>query len=284
MKRCIFYTIIDPTKKSDKEGGGNQCQNMMIQNLKDCGYWVKVCTPSNYMEPSEGSLNVYSDIFNDPTGSKWFQQHQYDEMLSTDVSYLMMETAYTGATNTPYAAGKDEFYRYSRRFYVKAKSCVFLSPLHQEETERIIKQQLRNSYVWLPQINTDQFYQSGTEYRDIPYLAVGALNYWKGTQEVIRQYRDIQLIGYGGYSTYKGYLGHTSHDKLPSFYRRTQNFVHLPIWKEPFGLTVAEASLCGCNIISNENVGALSYGIDLGDPKHYKESRDKMIQHIKDVA
>jgi hypothetical protein len=56
---------------------------------------------------------------------------------------------------------------------------------------------------------------------------------------------------------------------------RAKNFVFLPRWPEPQGRVVSEAALCGCNIIGNENVGALSLGIDLSDPRNYGKEEEK---------
>ena len=33
---------------------------------------------------------------------------------------------------------------------------------------------------------------------------------------------------------------------------------------------MAEAALCGCQIIGNDKVGALSFEMDLADPKNYE--------------
>jgi len=61
-------------------------------------------------------------------------------------------------------------------------------------------------------------------------------------------------------------------EQMPLLLNRARNYVHLPRWPEPFGLIVAEAALCGCNLIVNENVGAISWKLDLADPAVYEDS------------
>ena len=56
--------------------------------------------------------------------------------------------------------------------------------------------------------------------------------------------------------------------------RRARTFVFHPRWPEPFGRVVAEAALSGCELDTNDNVGALSYGVDLRDAAVYSAAPD----------
>ena len=79
------------------------------------------------------------------------------------------------------------------------------------------------------------------------------------------------------------YLGPVPYDQVPIYMNRAKNFVFLPRWPEPQGRVVAEAALCGCNIIGNENVGALSFGADLTDPSYYKGVEDAFWKKVESL-
>lgn len=49
------------------------------------------------------------------------------------------------------------------------------------------------------------------------------------------------------------------YEHLSEVYQLYKKFIYLPTWKEPFGRTVAEATLSGLEIITNANVGLLSF-------------------------
>jgi hypothetical protein len=42
--------------------------------------------------------------------------------------------------------------------------------------------------------------------------------------------------------------------------------------------------LCGCRIIGNENVGALSFDMDLSDPRVYVEVEDKFWEILEEIV
>jgi len=53
---------------------------------------------------------------------------------------------------------------------------------------------------------------------------------------------------------------------------RAKNFVYLPRWPEPQGRVVVEAALSGCNLIVNENVGAMSFPFDISVAENVEDS------------
>jgi glycosyltransferase involved in cell wall biosynthesis len=163
----------------------------------------------------------------------------------------------------------------SRRWlYEEAALNVYLSPLHQHVTQSLL--QLKDgppSYVLPPLIDTSRFYNRGIE-RDIDYLFVGVISEAKGLDAMREQYGDKDLWLVGGISSdvkldFGRHVPHVAYDEVPLYMNRAKNFVFLPRWPEPQGRVVAEAALCGCNIIGNENVGALSFDMDLSDLANY---------------
>lgn len=163
----------------------------------------------------------------------------------------------------------------SRRWlFEEASLNVYLSPLHQRVTQSLL--QLNDSppsYVLPPMIDTSRFYNRGIE-RDIDYLFVGVISEAKGLDAMRKHYGDknIWLIGRVSPDVrldFGRHVPHVDYAEVPLYMNRAKNFVFLPRWPEPQGRVVAEAALSGCNIIGNENVGALSFDMDLSDAKNY---------------
>ena len=163
----------------------------------------------------------------------------------------------------------------SRRWlYEEAALNVYLSPLHQRVTQSLLQlDDSPPSYVLTPMIDTSHFYNRGIE-RDIDYLFVGVISEAKGLDAMRKQYWDKNIWLLGRVSPdvkldFGRHVPHVAYDEVPFYMNRAKNFVFLPRWPEPQGRVVAEAALCGCNIIGNENVGALSFDMDLSDAANY---------------
>jgi glycosyltransferase involved in cell wall biosynthesis len=161
-----------------------------------------------------------------------------------------------------------------QKLYRESALNVYLSPLHQEITEKLLGGGLLpSSHILKPMIDTSRFFNEGVE-RDIEYLFVGVIGEAKGLSEMRERFgkTDINMIGRLGPNVvldFGKHLGHVPYEEIPRYMNRAKNFIFLPRWPEPQGRVVAEAALCGCNIIGNDNVGALSFGSNLSDANAY---------------
>ena len=165
-----------------------------------------------------------------------------------------------------------------RQLFQDAAFAVFASPLHQATHERVLGMRFARSHVLRPMIDTARFRNKHGK-RDIEYLFVGVISDAKGLAEMRRRFRnsDIHLIGRlapGAELDFGHHVPHQPYDAMPDWMNRARNFVFLPEWPEPQGRVVCEAALCGCTIIGNDKVGALSFGFDLADPAHYAHVED----------
>jgi len=159
-----------------------------------------------------------------------------------------------------------------KNLYKNAVLNVFLSPLHKQTTEKILKITLKNFFLLKPLIDTDLFKNHNIK-RDIEYLYIGLISEPKGLKEIKAKYKETNIHLAGpihpdfklDFGTYHGII---PYDKVPGLMNRAKNFVFLPTWPEPGARVVSEAALCGCNIISNSK-GPLSYNMDLNDPKNF---------------
>jgi len=161
----------------------------------------------------------------------------------------------------------------NRLFSESALNCFF-SPLHREVTVGVLKlNHARPSLILGPMIDVGMF-QNLRHERDIDYLFVGVICEAKGLGEMRDRFYDADIVlvgrlGPGIRMDFGRHITHLPYAEVPLWMNKAKNFVFLPRWPEPQGRVVAEAALCGCNIIGNANVGALTLGFDLADPNNY---------------
>ena len=173
-----------------------------------------------------------------------------------------------------------------KNLYSQSMLNIFLSPLHQDTCMKILKlDKLSKNFVLKPTIDQSRFFNMEIE-RDIEYLFVGVIGEAKGLHELKRLYgdKDIHFAGkiYPGETLDFGtYHGVVSYEKIPLLMNRAQNFVFLPRWPEPQGRVVIEAALCGCNLITNERVGATSFPFDISDANNFHNATQELWEVIE---
>lgn len=98
---------------------------------------------------------------------------------------------------------------------------------------------------------------------------------------------NITLIGKrmpGVDPSFGNQIGFVPYEEVPIYMNRAKNFVFLPRWPEPQGRVVVEAAMCGCNLVVNGNVGALSFDFDLRDPRNYEGAAADFWGTLEQVA
>lgn len=298
MKKAAIYTIIKPNKSDSHLSGGFAVITTVEKILNEIGLSTQIISPlDEWVDPSVFDIAVLADIFNDPMGSKWFEPEQYGKFFNCP-KFIVLENSYTGCTPEPYGLGgkvdqggyrTNELSQFMADLMARSSLNIFVSPLHRFEFENFLKTQVPNPYDFYQPIDQNVFYNQRRT-RDIPFLYVGALNNFKGLDIAIELFGDrgLHIAGRGDISQYKlpseaKYLGALAVEDLVSVYNRSQNFVHLPRWQEPFARTVVEAAMCGCNLILNENVGAVSFGYDIRDPNVGTASRLDLKNRISQM-
>ena len=146
--------------------------------------------------------------------------------------------------------------------FAPAKAAIFVSPMHRDIAGHVLDVELPPTVLVHPMVDPDEFRQLGLE-RDIDVLYVGTINEEKGYYDLVDRFGAERLTFAGrndlGHDVAGTYLGELPNTELPRLYNRARVFAHLPRWMEPQGRTVTEAYLCGCQVITNERVGAMSY-------------------------
>ena len=168
---------------------------------------------------------------------------------------------------------------------------IFLSPLHKEIINKSINNfgldlnYLNNkSFVLKPVVDSTIFYNKNKD-RDIDYLFVGVISEAKGFYNLKQQFKNenIHFVGdnqVGEDLNFGTYHGKVNKKELSDIYNRTKSFLYFPRWPEPQGMVVIEAAMCGCKIISNNNVGALSFNFDLSNPQNFINSLPDLMSEI----
>jgi len=180
---------------------------------------------------------------------------------------------------------------YWPNLYAKSLLNIFLSPLHQEQCGTLLPAQ----NVYLQPSPVTGFYNLGLPRDPKMVLSVNGLAYHKGLDNVLEYaqfHPDYHFVFYGWGNARDilrvnqidncEYRGSVDHKQLLQIYNQAQYFIHLPNWIEPFGRTIMEAYLCGCSIIYNDRVGALSYNWDWKDYGKIKGMNDKAPDNFWD--
>ena len=317
--RIDLVSFLDPQTYG---GGGEQIVRQLIETGHRRGHDIKISSvrPKRMQGHDKPDLTILNDVFNHAHSylSLGAWRHFDESFLNSIVKrgpFIHLNNAYGDVCNLPYlpcsghsqpACPHKDPLSPARRLLLKDWSgqCfatrplvqtlhreslldVFLSPLHLDTTRRILDQDLPQSYVLAPLIDTQQFRNQNLE-RDIEYLFVGVIGEAKGLEALRRDYghTDIHLIGKCAPDTVLDFghaLGHVPYDQIPHWMNRAKNFVFLPRWPEPQGRVVCEAALCGCHIIGNDHVGALSFDFDLADPAQYDGVPDRFWQHVESL-
>ena len=178
----------------------------------------------------------------------------------------------------------------NRALFEKAHMNIFVSPLHASVFHKIYPVTREKTYILKPLIDVDMF-TDRKQNRDIKYAACGGMGEAKGFYNIRDNFPNEEVILFGNDSKllpdkhkYGKVIGRISYEKMPEFLNRVENYIHLPRWPEPHGLIVNQAALCGCNLIANENVGAMTHDFDIMDRKAYRDTAPELWGKIEELV
>jgi glycosyltransferase involved in cell wall biosynthesis len=139
-----------------------------------------------------------------------------------------------------------------------------------------------------PNIDVERFRPLGLV-RDINVLYVGPITASKGYYNLVERFgRDgITFVGrnHMGMPLAGHHIGEVAYDDLPSLYNRARVLAHLPIQPETMGRTVVEASLCGCEVVTNDRVGVTSYPLEVWtDPSVVRNNGHRFWEQLEQAV
>ncbi|MHB0914092.1 MAG: glycosyltransferase family protein [Thermoleophilia bacterium] len=308
-----FLSQINPLRVS---GGGEMINRELIEAGREMGHEIRLCAAYPEAENDhfdEADIYILSDVQNQPTAKQRLDKNMLREIIR-DRPFLHLDNAYVDCCDLPYLPcngntdGRTCSFKNSlgaqRRRMLKRRGCfaaetremytnsllnVFLSPLHRMTTQKIIGPEAVGAYYELrPTIDTALFVNEERQ-RDIGNLFVGPLNEAKGLESMKQMFPngDIVIVGPAPSGDNEGFgqqMGKVGYEEIARYMNRARNFVFLPRWPEPMGRVVVEAALCGCNLVTNDNVGATSFAFDIGDPGNLMGAADEFWARVEAVV
>jgi glycosyltransferase involved in cell wall biosynthesis len=293
-----FLSYLDPFKYS---GGGELDSRMIIERGRQRGHEIRVLARrtgklSKLIPPrmnfTPADLNIIADIFNCPDDGLDFDRALVERVVSHE-PYMHLDNAYVDVCWRPaLPCHGDQSYCPSgcgapraKWLYCRSLANIFLSPLHHRVVSGLLGGDgVPNPLITRPLVDVDMFHNRNGE-RDIEYLYVGTIDYYKGYGALKQQFADGRILLIGRNNTSERLCGahipYVPHEQLPNYYNRAKHFVHLPCWPEPQGRCVVEAALCGCELITNENVGATSFDFDIADRDIISDAPDHLWREIE---
>ena len=226
--------------------GGAELTNATMVEAAPPGIKVVPCVPDNVQDADAYILN----------NIKFFARGELEHM--TAVPYVKYEHDYWNCDHQPWQQG------WIKPVMEGARAVVFMSPLHREAFTELHEVDLQTIHLVPSPVDPSRFapaeQKAGT-------IWLGQFYSHKGVRDACRwamqHQEEVTFYGRGPFLPAGPYVrlgGHVSYQDVPEIMGKAARFLFLPKWKEAFGRTVAEAVLSGCELVCNENVGALSWG------------------------
>lgn len=262
-------------------------------------------------------LWILFDVFNCPDHKRHFSRHFINKIISSR-KYVLGQNAYGDicclnalpcngniGNGSVCVEKKDIYFNYrdnekgwqngycpinnNKDLFEKALLNIFVSPLHASIFHKIYPATREKTYILKPLIDVNMF-TNRKQNRDIKYAACGGMGEAKGFYNIKEKFPDEDIILFGSDSKqlpnkhkYGKIIGRIPYEKIPDFLNRVENYIHLPRWPEPHGLIVNQAALCGCKLITNENVGAMTHDFDIMDRKAYRDTAPELWNKVEEL-
>lgn len=258
----------------DHKGGAQQTNDVMIKAGRKRGHTIELATGGATID-SKGVYDVV--ILNNIT--------KYDrgqiESLTDSYACIRYEHDLWVARNYP-------------ELYEKVKHTIFLSPFHKESVEEEAKIRIKN-YSLVPSPIESKKFSPGKNKERNSVLWAGNFCEDKGSKGFLEYVKNnpnfkFYVAGWGADIPLLEkienieYLGELEVNDLIDWYKEVEYFYHRPILKEALGRGVIEAYLCGCNLLLNGNIGAMSWDWDYSNYDEIKknvQSEDKFWKIIE---
>lgn len=308
-----YIAVLNPYEHG---GGGEVVLKQLLESGKKRGHKIRITSLYSKRQESFSNpdLTIAADIFNTPLLFRKFTE-PFLKRLFDGGKYVHFDNAYVDSCNldylpcsgkpTPLCSWKSPMNLkrniravdfgtgcYQKResvqkLYHNSSLNVFVSPLHRKVISSMLGLEESKGFVLRPLIDSSRFFDR-KERRDIEYLFIGAIGEAKGVENLREQFsnKNLHLIGNivkGTNLDFGTHLGTVPYEEIPHYLNRAKNFVFLPRWPEPQGRVVVEAALCGCNLITNNNVGATSFPFDIGDPKYLENAEQEFWETLEQL-
>ncbi len=179
--------------------------------------------------------------------------------------------------------------RDNQRLFSKALLDIFLSPLHAKVFIGLYPDIAAKVYILKPLVDMELFFDTHSA-RDIRYASYNGQGETKGFYNILTRFPHEKVVFFGhsngGFAKKYGFgelYGRIPYDQMPAFLNRVEHLIHLPRWPEPHGLIINQAALCGCKLITNDMVGALTHSFDMLDRSSYPTHAAQLWQALENI-
>jgi len=147
---------------------------------------------------------------------------------------------------------KSPIRRTFERLYNLCDAIIFLSPMHRRVINQMIHIKVSRQIDIAPSVDFDRF-RSVTPFKERKHAALI-------TGDALRVAPNaVALAGAEGYPVEKVEYLSIPYEEMPELLNQYQAVVVAPVMLHAFGRLAVEAMACGCRVITNERVGAMSY-------------------------
>lgn len=254
--------IADYTVKQNK-GGAQQTNKVMIDYGRAKGHYIKTITGEEQVPDIEKyDLIVLNNITK-------FSKEDIEKLIDSGKCVRYEHDLWVAKNYSD--------------LYKKVRRTIFLSPLHRDEVFKLVNYKFENYDLVPSPIKPELFKISEVKKEANSVIIVGNLCKDKGVDDLIsyaknNTYLKFYAVGWGAsVDELKEvenieYVGELNQKDLVKYYQKCEYFYHRPNWVEPFGRTVIEAYLCGCSLLVNNNVGAISWDWDFSNYNEIKKN------------
>ncbi len=307
-----YVAYLDPFHFS---GGGEMIMRDLLEYAINDKYKINITSIKPFQKNYDpnADLTILCDIFNEPKSWKKMDNNFIEDIIQ-NMKYIHFDNSYVDSCDLDYLPcngyseiqcnHKSIFNLESnvrrktftkkcfhakdliQKMYKKSICNVFLSPLHYRKISSMLKIESRPYFILKPTVDTNKFFNMNL-IRDIDYIFAGVISEAKGVENLKKYFegtnKRLMMLGKNIYGTklpFAEYIGFIPYDEIPKYFNRAKNFIYLPRWPEAQGRVVVEAALCGCNLITNENVGATSFNFDISDKNNVQNAVNEFWNYI----
>ena len=264
---------------TEKYGGAEQSNFTVIEAGKEFGFDIYFCTPNTFDKSQLVSCDilVISNFF-------FFAPEQYHFVLDLIFEYQKPFVKYEHDHRE--IMGDQARPKLARLLFGRSMLNVFISPMQAENHRKSLGDIIDPFFLLPPAVDVKRFKILRGIERDPKKIVnlSGRLRDSKGFQHMLqfimakqkkfifeiytRRTKEVEDV-LGKFDNVK-VLPPMDNDYLPKIYNSAGYTIHLPRALEACGRTIAEGLLCGCQPITNENVGIRSFAeFHIGDSKQF---------------
>lgn len=185
-----------------------------------------------------------------------------------------------------------------KKLFSNCSKTIFLSEYHYSFFKELYGDIFKNVKIIYDPINSEKFKDEGLQ-REDKTLFAGYMHELKGVGHFFEYVldnpdKDFVIAGFTSSKIYHilaqkikniEYLGRIEHDKMPEVFNKYESMFYAPLVREPFCRSVAEAVMCGMNILTNceSRIGSLQEIKNKGINDFSEKCNDAVNEFWKEV-